>query len=137
MRPGRAGRGQDAPMDREPGDPVHDGLRRDIDRNRRGRPFEQGLKRLDAPLGQEQRLDSMPGLGQKRAQNYFALGDEPPLAADEVAFADGQVVGHPRIGGVVDGQNRGHGTLRGFARFLSCSQGTAVHVQAPGRHDPP
>lgn len=105
-------------MKGKPGGLIHDRLRRHIDRNRCGRRRKQTLKRCDAPVGDKQRLDLAAALGEEGAQDDLALGDEASLTTDEVAFADVEIAGDPRIGGIIDRNERRHGNLAyGLGRF--------------------
>ena len=95
----------DYAMQMEADDAVQDLLWGAIDGNIGGQLGQQRRKLVHALVGDEQRRGAMPGSLDEHAQDHFALGDEMPLASDEVALAHVAIGGKARIGGILDGDD--------------------------------
>jgi hypothetical protein len=107
---------QDAPMDREAGDRVHDLLRRDIGRRRPRQGGDHVGQSRDALLGQEQGLEAVASGPDRRPQHHLALGHEAAGPPRQVGVAHVAVAGEPGIARILDGDKVGHGLSRRPAR---------------------
>jgi hypothetical protein len=90
-------------MDREADDGVHHLLSGGVDGKVVGKGRDQVALGLQPMIGDQQRPGPVTRRAGQQAHHHLPLGDEEPLAADEVAFANVAVGGDARIAGVVDG----------------------------------
>ena len=91
VRVALASDGENAAVDMETGDGIHDGLRRDEDGHRGGRETQRVRETRQPALQHQHRFRLETGGGEEHVQHDLALGDETALPAGKVAFADGQV----------------------------------------------
>ena len=124
VRVALASDGEDAAMDMEAGDGVHDGLRRRIDRHRGGRETQRVGEARQPVLQHQHRFRLETRGGEEHVQHDLALGDETAMPTGEVAFADGQVGRDARIGGIVDADDFHAQDRRGFQRASSTELAT-------------
>ncbi len=96
--------GEDAAMDLKPGDFVHDRGAGGVDGNVPGNAFDQVAEPRNAVFAQKHAFCLEPARGEKHVQHHAAFGHEPPLPADEVAFADVPIGGYAWIVGALDGK---------------------------------
>ena len=101
--------GQHAAVEREAGHGVDHRLRGGVDRRVGGERGQGVLQPRHPPGRQQHRLDRVAAAADQRAQHHLALGHEPAAPPGEVAVAYVAVGRQPRVGGVVDGDDRGHG----------------------------
>ena len=102
---------QDAAMQVEAGDPVHDRLARHVDRNLRRQEGEEIGQRRNPLLGEEQRYDPVPCAPDGDVEDDLALGDEQPFAPDQVPFPHVAVGRDALVRRVVDRDQPHHGGL--------------------------
>ena len=89
-------------MDGKAGDGVHHGARRDIDRHVRRRVCSVSSRPASRFSSTSTDSGSKRPAENSTFEHDLAFGDEPALAADEVALADVAIGGDARIGRVVD-----------------------------------
>src|SRR5690606_8127806 len=101
---------QDTTVDVEAGNAVHYVLRRYVDRQVSRRERERLLHSGQTRLQDQNRARLEPTRREEDVEDHLALGNEQPLAPDEVSFADGVIGDDARIVRIFDANGFGwHG----------------------------
>ena len=103
---------------------VHDRLCGHIDRHRGGCGPQRVGETWQSVFEHKHRFGLEAGCREKHVEHHLALGDEAPLPAGEVAFANGQVGRHARVGRVVDADDFHAQLPRGLQRAKSTELAT-------------
>src|SRR5579859_2740507 len=98
-------------MDWKADQSIHDSLAGGEDVDLRAQPSQYPLEGLDALFRHKHGFDFMTACASQLFEHHHALGDEAPIAADQVALAHIAKARQPWVAWIADRNGHGHGVF--------------------------